>query len=113
MRCPSCGASCGDSDCCIECGAVTLSFAVRNREQSDSGAFEATSRSGSPEKHHTKRSTLIEFPGVVRSTVPDWRKELSERVKEVQERRAREAALEAAEAERMRVAQAAVAPTPQ
>lgn len=47
-----------------------------------------------------KRSTLIEFPGVTRSSVPEWRKELSERVREVQERRAREAASEAAEAER-------------
>ena len=50
-----------------------------------------------------KRSTLIEFPGVTRSSVPEWRKELSERVREVQERRAREAAREAAEAERNRL----------
>jgi uncharacterized RDD family membrane protein YckC len=35
--------------------------------------------------------------------VPEWRKELSERVREVQERRAREAAREAAEDERRRV----------
>ncbi|MFZ0062463.1 MAG: RDD family protein [Pyrinomonadaceae bacterium] len=39
-------------------------------------------------------SKLIEFPGVSRSTVPQWRKELSERVREVQEKRAREEALE-------------------
>lgn len=39
-------------------------------------------------------SKLIEFPGVTRSTVPQWRKELSERVREVQEKRAREEALE-------------------
>jgi hypothetical protein len=39
-----------------------------------------------------KKSTLIEFPGVNRAAVPEWRKELSERVREVQERRAREAA---------------------
>ena len=50
-----------------------------------------------------KRSTLIEFPGVSRNSVPEWRKELSERVREVQEKRAREAAREAAEAERQRV----------
>lgn len=42
-----------------------------------------------------RRSTLIEFPGVSRSSLPEWRKELSERVREVQERRAREAAAEA------------------
>src|SRR5436853_7918486 len=50
-----------------------------------------------------KKSTLIEFPGVSRSSVPEWRKELSERVREVQEGRAREAAREAAEAERRRL----------
>lgn len=38
-------------------------------------------------------STLIEFPGVSRNK-PQWRKELSERVREIQERRAREAARE-------------------
>jgi len=45
-----------------------------------------------------KSSTLIEFPGVSRANVPEWRKELSERVREVQERKAKEAAREAAEA---------------
>ena len=41
--------------------------------------------------------------------MPEWRKELSERVREVQEKRAREAAREAAEAERQRI-EAAVNP---
>jgi uncharacterized RDD family membrane protein YckC len=41
--------------------------------------------------------------------MPEWRKELSEKVREVQEKRAREAAREAAEAERQRV-EAAVNP---
>ena len=45
-----------------------------------------------------KKSTLIEFPGISRNSLPEWRKELSERVREVQERRARETAREAAEA---------------
>ena len=57
--------------------------------------------------HAEKKSTLIEFPGVARNSVPEWRKELSERVREIQERRAREAACEAAEAERQR-AEAAI-----
>jgi uncharacterized RDD family membrane protein YckC len=39
-------------------------------------------------------STLIEFPGLNRNR-PAWRKELSERFREIQQRRAREAALEA------------------
>ncbi|HYV12022.1 MAG TPA: RDD family protein [Pyrinomonadaceae bacterium] len=56
-----------------------------------------------------KRSTLIEFPGVSRNSMPEWRKELSERVREVQEKRAREAAREAAEAERQRM-EAAINP---
>jgi uncharacterized RDD family membrane protein YckC len=58
-----------------------------------------------------KRSTLIEFPGVTRNSRPEWRKELSERVREVQEKRAREAAREAAETERLRM-EAAIS-TPQ
>src|ERR1051325_6245783 len=56
-----------------------------------------------------RKSTLIEFPGVSRNSMPEWRKELSERVREVQEKRAREAAREAVEAERQRV-EAAVNP---
>lgn len=44
-------------------------------------------------------STLIEFPGANRNR-PAWRKELSERVREIQQRRAREAALEAEESAR-------------
>lgn len=40
-------------------------------------------------------STLLEFPGVSRR--PAWRKELSERFREIQQRRAREAALESGE----------------
>ena len=39
-------------------------------------------------------STLIEFPGVSRGSRPQWRKELSERVREIQERRARDASQE-------------------
>jgi len=56
-----------------------------------------------PTQPRASKSTLIEFPGVNRSSVPEWRKELSERVREVQERRAREVAREAAEDERRRV----------
>jgi uncharacterized RDD family membrane protein YckC len=56
-----------------------------------------------------KKSTLIEFPGVSRNSLPEWRKELSERVREVQEKRARDTALEAAESERQRL-DAAISP---
>jgi uncharacterized RDD family membrane protein YckC len=44
-------------------------------------------------------STLIEFPGVNRNR-PAWRKELSERFREIQQRRARESDNEGAETER-------------
>lgn len=57
----------------------------------------------SPTSPAERKSTLIEFPGVQRSSLPQWRKDLSEKVREVQERKAREAAREAAEAELQRV----------
>src|SRR6185503_17854126 len=63
------------------------------RIQSDDADMEPTG--DTPSQARERKSTLIEFPGVARSSVPEWRKELSERVREVQERRAREAALEA------------------
>jgi uncharacterized RDD family membrane protein YckC len=49
-------------------------------------------------KAEASKSTLIEFPGVSRA-VPEWRKQLSQRVREVQELRAREAAEAAASAQ--------------
>jgi uncharacterized RDD family membrane protein YckC len=48
-------------------------------------------------KEGGSKSTLIEFPGVSRA-VPEWRKQLNQRVREVQEQRAREAAEAAASA---------------
>src|SRR5712692_2589263 len=48
-----------------------------------------------PSAARPQTSTLIEFPGTTRA-LPEWRKQLSQRVREVQERRAREAAEEAA-----------------
>lgn len=63
----------------------------------------------SPTSPAARKSTLIEFPGVQRNSLPQWRKELSEKVREVQERKAREAAREAAQAEEQRV-EAAINP---
>ena len=45
-----------------------------------------------------RASRLIEFPGATRA-VPEWRKQLNQRVREVQERKAREAAEELAAAQ--------------
>jgi uncharacterized RDD family membrane protein YckC len=95
MRCPSCGSTTDNSTTCIECGQLTTA-----ESQADV----------SSSIHQPIRSTLIEFPGVVRPSVPEWRKELSVRVREVQERRAREAAQEAAEAERKRMDEVARSP---
>src|SRR4051812_27258077 len=69
--------------------------------------MEATPNASTPPAE--KKSTLIEFPGVSRNSLPEWRKELSERVREVQEKRARETAREAAKAERQR-GEAAITP---
>jgi uncharacterized RDD family membrane protein YckC len=60
-----------------------------------------TKRNSAAEEESTDEqttSTLIEFPGSARS-IPEWRKQLSQRVREVQERKAREAAEELAAAE--------------
>ena len=46
----------------------------------------------------SRASRLIEFPGSTRA-VPEWRKQLNQRVREVQERKAREAAEELAAAQ--------------
>ena len=64
----------------------------------------------SPTSPPERKSTLIEFPGIARNSLPEWRKELSERVREVQERRAREAAREVAEAELQRLEAATTPP---
>ena len=111
MRCPSCGASYSGNDCCTECSAV-LSSTGSEPDQVQLETFASTTDLASPPTQTERKSTLLEFPGVMRSTVPEWRRELSERVREVQERRAREAAQEAAEAERQR-ATAVTAPAPQ
>ena len=39
----------------------------------------------SPTSPAARKSTLIEFPGVQRNSLPQWRKELSEKVREVQD----------------------------
>lgn len=60
-------------------------------------AGEAAEVETPPIEASRQTSTLIEFPGATRP-VPEWRKQLSQRVREVQERKAREAAEEAAAA---------------
>ncbi|HEY0005958.1 MAG TPA: RDD family protein [Pyrinomonadaceae bacterium] len=67
---------------------------------------EAVAASSTPETNKKQTaSTLIEFPGVSRASRPQWRKELSERVREIQERRAREGERQAAAATERRAEQ--------
>ena len=101
MRCPACGAFYQElSERCPECGAIQNENQVEpsqiQSEQADiweeTGAPSVVHKAPAPPR--ASRS-LIEFPGVNRSALPQWRKELGERVREVHERRAREAILEA------------------
>jgi len=93
MQCPSCGAISETADCCGQLGADPTQY-QEFLDEATIQTLEAdmNSASDSQIQPQIKKSTLIEFPGVNRAAVPEWRKSLSERVREVQERRAREAA---------------------
>ena len=98
MLCPSCGAISDSPDCCGDVNAES----IQNLELTEEAAISApdvnmNSASDSATQPQPRRSTLIEFPGVNRTPMPEWRKELSERVREVQERKARDAAREVEE----------------
>jgi len=94
MKCPECGATLKKTPRkCTECGAL-LNKKANNAVVEQSPAVESVP-SVSGEQAGTRKPSLIEFPGINRNALPEWRKELSERVREKQERRAREAVLEA------------------
>ena len=100
MQCPSCGAL---HDGSVNCeGTAPQWVAETATPPSDSSSLNLKSNGHTepPADAVKQPSRLIEFPGVSRSSVSGWRKEISERVREVQERRAREAAAEAAEADK-------------
>ncbi len=97
MRCPSCGAIIKKRTMkCPECGAFRNRTWVESKPEApvsvQSVAITPAIESKPPIS--APNPSLITFPGVTRTTVPNWRHELGERVREVQERRAREAALE-------------------
>ena len=106
MRCPSCGAVHGSMQC-PDSATVATTLALSTQDlKSDTTDLEELNRDANVETELSyiearSVSRLIEFPGVTRRALPQWRRELSERVREVQERRAREAAAEALEAERL------------
>jgi len=100
MHCPSCGAISENADCCAILGTETnQNHEIEEFELSPGQESLMNSVSDTQTQSQSKKSTLIEFPGANRHSLPEWRKGLSERVREVQERRAREAAREAATTE--------------
>src|SRR5256714_13041 len=68
------------------------------RTEANAAAMTDNSNATARTTQSPTNSTLIEFPGVNRNR-PAWRKELSERFREIQQRRAREATLEGEEAQ--------------
>ncbi|HYG08941.1 MAG TPA: hypothetical protein VD835_03095, partial [Pyrinomonadaceae bacterium] len=70
-----------------------MSTSTSQERQQKRAPGAATEAKGASAAAATATSTLIEFPGV--PPKPQWRKELSERVREIQQRRALEAAREA------------------
>ena len=97
MACPECGADHSTEECPQPgTDAPTTLHLSGPRLTLDQTAAESTTSDDVESSSVAKpTSRLIEFPGVTRRTIPAWRKELSERVREVQERRAHEAAAEA------------------
>lgn len=98
MQCPSCGAlqEIGVGQCPV-CEAPSDANETNERLSVSLNMSETPVEASHGAQNHPSTSKLIEFPGVSRTSVPQWRKEISDRVREVHEKRAREAALEAAE----------------
>jgi len=107
MECPSCGAISESPECCSDFNSNDTQI---QQNSSEISTHELDMSSGSDVQPQSRKSTLIEFPGVARTPVPEWRKELSVRVREVQEKRARDAALEAAETQQEQPDAVATAP---
>jgi uncharacterized RDD family membrane protein YckC len=102
MRCPACGAYYKERSArCPECGAIQNESFIEPSRQALAEQIGIVAETASPKTTENRGATgetnrsLIEFPGVNRSATPQWRKELGERVREVQEKRAREAIIEA------------------
>jgi uncharacterized RDD family membrane protein YckC len=106
MQCPSCRAVYSNGlDLCPRCktpaskpSTETATEPVINSQESIASlaGTVVTEETSAAQSRPTVQpsSTLLEFPGVSRASRPQWRKDLSERVREIQERRLREAANE-------------------
>jgi len=98
MKCPECGATLKKkktSPKCPECGALLKKKADVSLPAQSNAIGSAPTISAEQAATQTQAPSLIEFPGINKNALPEWRKELSERVREKQERRVREAVLEA------------------
>jgi uncharacterized RDD family membrane protein YckC len=95
MKCPECGANLKKiSPKCTDCGAH-LKTKAESTVSTQAPVVESAPAVSIKQTRTAKPTpSLIEFPGINRNALPEWRKELSERVREKQERRAREAVLE-------------------
>ncbi len=109
MRCPSCGTPYSESSRdCTECGTPSgqaVPAALDNLLPANQPHHASHSKQASPlQKSRSRKpgSRLIEFPGSTRSSVPQWRRELSARVRKAQEKKAREAAIDGGKAEHER-----------
>jgi uncharacterized RDD family membrane protein YckC len=102
MQCPACRAVYSNGlNSCPRCKtpASVPAPEIKAEPSTSPDAVVTRPAAAEPVKAETAASvasTLIEFPGA--RSMPQWRKQLSERVREIQERRAREAAREVEEA---------------
>lgn len=102
MQCPSCRAVYSNGlEICPRCKTPASKPSTKTAAEPEITSQETVAAAAGEETNSVSSksaaqpvSTLIEFPGVSRAPRPQWRKELSERVREIQERRARDASRE-------------------
>jgi uncharacterized RDD family membrane protein YckC len=96
MQCSECDAVYSNElEFCPRCSVTAQpSMAARSDVRSGKTNINSPTENLSAGSEAKNSSTLIEFPRNGRTQVPAWRKELSERVREAQARKAREAELE-------------------
>ncbi|MDT5296337.1 MAG: hypothetical protein QOJ76_3217 [Acidobacteriota bacterium] len=97
--CPLCRVSEPAQTASLEASAVEVHDAPHPARQADAPAMTDNSNVSTRTTQGANNSTLIEFPGVNRNR-PAWRKELSERFREIQQRRARDTDPEAEDSPR-------------
>ena len=94
-QCPQCpAAESAPRDTPLEAAGLQEPDAPRSAPQADALDMTENSNVTTSNAQAPNNSTLIEFPGVNRNR-PAWRKELSERFREIQQKRARDADLDA------------------